>query len=131
MPRGCALSCQKLYSQPPIRRTYGMRASESSTSRISPRVLSNSGDSMKAFFVIAFCACTQPSARGLWLGSSHRYGSLDGAVADALPGVAGGFANAMPERVTPNAKIVQRVFMIAVPRGFPEGVSRAPERGRV
>src|SRR5690348_628384 len=107
-----------------------MRASESSTSRISPRVLSNSGDSMKAFFVIAFCTCTQPSARGLWLGSSHRYGSLDGAVADALLDV-GGFANAMPERVTPNAKIVQRVFMIAVPRGFPGGVWRAPESGRV
>src|SRR5690348_12657933 len=93
-----------------------MRASESSTSRISPRVLSNSGDSMKAFCVIAFCACTHCIARGLWLGSSQRYGSPDDeGVADSGD-FAGGVAKAVPEKVMPSATIGQIAFIVAASR---------------
>src|SRR5690348_7727439 len=90
-----------------------MRASESSTSRISPRVLSNSGDSMKARFVTAFCACTHCIARGLWLGSSQRYGSPDEDAAAGSVDFAGGVAKAKPETVIPSASTGQIAFIVA------------------
>src|SRR6185312_5559432 len=96
-----------------------MRASESRTSRISPRVLLNSGDSIKAFFVTAFCACTQSSAFAPWMSSSHRYGSSDAALVVDAPDAEAGFAIAMPVIVTPKAKTAQMVFMLAVPQSFP------------
>src|SRR6185437_9378066 len=109
-----------------------MRASESSTSRIWPRVLSNSGDSMNAFFVIAFCACTQSIDFAPWMSSSHRYGSSVAALVAGALDAEGGFANAMPAIVTPNAKTVQMVFMTAVPAGGqPWSVARACAGARV
>jgi hypothetical protein len=73
---------------------------------------------MKAFRVIAFCACTHSIARWLWLGSSQRYGSPDDAVDAGSLFFAEGSANAKPETMTPNASAGQIAFIVAASCGI-------------